>query len=234
MKKKKKIINIPSVELDKPHINRQDMEKIVNEKIKQVNDELSRGLKFIRSHPRSVTIFGSARFDERNPYYKKARELGSLIVQNGFAVVTGGGPGIMEGANRGAFESKGSSLGFVIELPTEQVINPYVNGYESFEYFFTRKVCLSFSAEAFIFMPGGFGTLDEFFEMITLVQMHKIPQIPIILFGSDFWKPLDNFIRNVLEKEHKTISVEDKNLYSITDDLEEVLRVIKEAPLRMG
>ncbi len=206
--KKKKIINIPSVELDKPHINRQDMERIVNEQIKQVNDELSRGLKFIRSHPRSVTIFGSARFDEENPYYKKARELGSIIVQSGFAVVTGGDPGIMEGANRGAFESKGSSLGFVIELPTEQVINPYVNGYESFEYFFTRKVCLSFSAEAFIFMPGG--------------------------FGSDFWKPLDSFIQNVLENEYKTISSEDKNLYVITDDIEEVLRIIKEAPLRMG
>lgn len=230
---KKKIINIPSVKIKAPALSREELENIANERVERVANELSKGLKFIRSHPRSVTIFGSARFKEDHRYYQKARELGDLIAQEGFAVVTGGGPGIMEGANRGAFEAKGSSLGLTIELPSEQIINPYVNGYENFQYFFTRKVCLSFSAETFVFMPGGYGTLDEFFEMITLIQTRKIPAVPIVLIGSDFWGPLDKFIRETLDKEFETISPEDKDLYVITDDLEEVIKIIKKAPLRM-
>ncbi len=230
----KKIINVPSVKLKVGSLNRIGLEKIVSGKIRQVSKELGRGLKFINSHPRSVTVFGSARFKEDNIYYQKAREIGSLIIENGFAVVTGGGPGIMEGANRGAFESQGPSLGLTIELPTEQVINPYVNGYENFEFFFTRKLCLSFSAEAFIFMPGGYGTLDEFFEMITLIQTKKIPKIPVFLFGSEFWKPLDNFIKKSLIEKHKTISKGDEKIYTITDDPKKMVRMIKKAKIRMG
>lgn len=231
--KQKKIINLPSVDINSVVIGREDMERIAKEEIEQITTELSRGLELIKKYPKSVTIFGSARFKEDHPYYQKARELGNLIAQTGFAVVTGGGPGAMEGANRGAFEANGVSLGLTIELPTEQVINPYVNGNEDFQYFFTRKVCLSFSAEVFVYMPGGYGTLDEFFEMITLIQTKKIPTIPIILFGSEYWNPLDNFIRNVLLKQYETISEGDEKLYTITDDFDVVLDIIKKAPVRI-
>jgi len=146
--------------------------------------------------------------------------------------VTGGGPGIMEAANRGANDAGGPSLGLNIELPAEQVINPYVTESSSFKYFFARKTALSFAAEAYIFYPGGFGTLDEFFEIVTLIQTKKIHRIPVILVGSDFWEPLHSFISDVLRLKHGTISKSDIDLYRITDDHTEIIKLIEKAPTR--
>lgn len=232
-KGQKKVVNLPSVHLNVQPLTRAAMEKQVGQHVSSIANELLRGMRFIRTYPRSVTFFGSARFPESNEYYQKAQRLGALLAQEGFAVVTGGGPGIMEAANRGAMEAKGSSIGFNISLPKEQVINPYVDGHVEFDHFFTRKVALAFSAEAYLFFPGGFGTMDEFFEIITLVQTHKIERVPIILVGKDFWQPLQHFMENLLCNRHNTIVQEDLSLYTITDDEDEIVSIVKNAPLRI-
>jgi uncharacterized protein (TIGR00730 family) len=199
-----------------------------------VNQELLRGLKAISSYPKSVTFFGSARLKDTDDYYKSARSIAGKLCGEGYAVITGGGPGIMEAGNRGSHETCGSAVGFNIELPYEQIINPYVTDEVNFHYFFTRKVSMTFSAEVYMYFPGGFGTLDELFEILPLIQTEKIDQVPVILFGSKFWKPLDEFIRNTLLKDFKTVSESDPDLYVITDSEEEVLEIIKKAPVRRG
>lgn len=213
-------------------MSQKDMTDLVHQKVSVINKELLEGLEFIGSYPKSVTFFGSARFKEDNPYYIQARRIASLLAQRGFAVVSGGGPGIMEAANRGAFDVDGTSIGFNIVLPREQVMNPYVQEHVDFQYFFTRKVSLTFSAEAYIYFPGGFGTMDEFFEILTLVQTRKIPQVPMILVGTDFWTPLKHFLENLMYKTHQTINKEDMNLFTITDDEDEILEIVKKAPMR--
>jgi uncharacterized protein (TIGR00730 family) len=186
----------------------------------------------VHSYPTSVTFFGSARFEQSHLYYKKAQYLASHICRMGFAVITGGGSGIMEAGNRGTAENCGSAVGFNIELPHEQVINPYVTHGVNFHYFFTRKVALTFSAEVYVFFPGGFGTLDEFFEIVTLVQTKKIKKVPIILIGQDYWKPLNAFIKETLSEKFETISKTDLDLYTITDDLNKALEIIEKAETR--
>jgi len=182
-----------------------------------------------KSSKKSVTCYGSARIQPGTKYYEHARSIGSKIVRElDFAVITGGGPGIMEAANRGAFEAGGDSIGMTIVLPMEQHTNPYVTLEIPFYYFFTRKTTLSFSSRAMVGFPGGFGTYDEIFEVMTLMQTGKMPRRPIILFGSDFWGPLDAVIRQTLITEFATISPEDTNLYTITDDENEVIRIIRE------
>jgi uncharacterized protein (TIGR00730 family) len=203
----------------------------VEGRLAYINEELRRGLDLITRHPRSVTIFGSARFLEDNQYYQQARELGKRIVRElDYAVITGGGPGIMEAANRGAKEAGGTSVGVTIRLPKEQHSNEYVTEHVDFYYFFTRKVILSFSALAYVNFPGGYGTLDEFFEILTLVQTHKIPTVPIVLYGESFWRELDGFIKHQLLARHETVSPQDPNLYTITDDLDQVIEIIRSAP----
>ncbi len=203
------------------------MQREAEERISIINKEFKRGFDFLANHPSSVTIFGSAVLTEEDHYYQKARELGSRIVkETGFSVITGGGPGIMEAANRGAHEAGGESIGFCIDLPREQRTNGYVTESLKFHYFFSRKVCLSFSAEAFVYFPGGFGTLDEFFEVITLVQTNKLHQIPILLFGEEYWRPLDTFLKDSLEN-RGTIKDGDRKLYTITDDLDTIVDTIK-------
>jgi uncharacterized protein (TIGR00730 family) len=202
----------------------------VEGRLAYINQELRRGLDLITRHPRSVTIFGSARFLEDNQYYQQARDLGKRIVRElDYAVITGGGPGIMEAANRGAKEAGGTSVGVTIRLPKEQHSNEYVTEHVDFYYFFTRKVILSFSALAYVNFPGGYGTLDEFFEILTLVQTHKIPSVPIVLYGESFWRDLDGFIKHQLTR-HETVSPQDPNLYTITDDLDQVVEIIRSAP----
>lgn len=199
-----------------------------------ISKEFRNGFEFIKNYPRSVTFFGSARTEEGDKYYEKARDLAKKIVSElRYSVLTGGGPGIMEAASRGAYEAGGNSIGLTIELPHEQISNKYLTDKVSFHYFFSRKVCLSFSAEAYIFFPGGFGTLDEFTEILTLVQTNKIPKAPIILVGENYWKPLENFLREVLLKD-KMIDTEDLSLYIITDNEDDVLKIIKDAPVRIG
>ncbi len=211
-----------------------DMKKEAEERVDLITKEFRDGFDFIMNHSASVTFFGSARFKEDNKYYKQARSLASRIVtENGHAILTGGGPGIMEAANRGAFESGGESLGLTIKLPHEQESNKYTTDSIDFYYFFSRKVCLSFSAEAYIFFPGGYGTMDEFFEIITLIQTHKIKPVPIFLVGSEYWKPLDEFIHKTL-LEIKAICPEDPDLYTITDDEDSIIDVVKNTPVING
>jgi uncharacterized protein (TIGR00730 family) len=172
-----------------------------------------------------ITVFGSARFKETDFYYEKAREFGKEISEIGFTVMTGGGPGIMEAANRGAFENGGSSVGCNIQLPFEQKPNPWVNTTITFEHFFVRKVMLVKYSFAFIIMPGGFGTMDEFFETLTLVQTKTITQFPIVLFGKEYYKDLLETIEAMAEK--GTIAKEDMKLVLVTDDIGEAMNHIQ-------
>ena len=232
--KPQKKINLPETEIFIKPLTLIELEENSKRRTSQVTEELTKGFAFINSYPKSVTFFGSARFDENHPYYKKAREIAKCISSEGFAVVTGGGPGVMEAANRGAFEGGGEkhSLGICIKLPNEQITNPYVKNCIDFKFFFTRKVILTFSAEAYIYFPGGFGTLDEFFEIVTLIQTNKIERVPIILVGNDYWKSFDEFIKKMLCEKYNTINKKDLDLYTITEDEEEILEIVKKAPLR--
>jgi uncharacterized protein (TIGR00730 family) len=171
-----------------------------------------------------ITVFGSARFKEDHPYYIKAREFGKRIAEMGLTTMTGGGPGIMEAANRGAFESGGNSVGCNVRLPFEQKANPYLHKTITFEHFFVRKVLLVKYSYAFVIMPGGFGTMDEFFETLTLVQTKTVTQFPIVLFGKDFYRPLVQAIESMAQE--GTISKEDMNLVLVTDSVEEAMKHI--------
>lgn len=232
MKQPKKIINLPEVELSHPKLIKEEIEHGTKLRVSRIDREFSRGFKFIKHYPKSVSFFGSARFKEDNEHYQKAKSIAEKLSSLGYAIVTGGGPGIMQAGNHGAYDAGGDSIGLNIQLPMEQVVNPYVKDSVDFYYFFSRKVTLAFSAEAYLYFPGGFGTLDEFFEILTLVQTRKIPKVPIILVGSDYWNPLNNFIKKYLLEEHNAINPEDLNLYKITDDDEEVLQMVKDAPMR--
>jgi len=172
-----------------------------------------------------VSIFGSARTNPDNPYYKSAQELGELLAAKGYGVLSGGGPGVMEAANKGAFIKKGTSVGLNIKLPMEQHANIYQTEALHFRYFFIRKVCFVKYSVALVAYPGGFGTLDEFAEVLTLIQTHKINRIPLVLVGIDFWKPLVDFFNNTLLKEHM-ISPEDMDLFILVDTAEEACEYI--------
>jgi len=172
-----------------------------------------------------ITVFGSARFKEDHPYYEKAREFGKRIAALGFTTMTGGGPGLMEAANRGAFETGGKSVGCNIRLPFEQHPNKYLNKSITFEHFFVRKVLLVKYSYAFIIMPGGFGTMDEFFETLTLVQTKSISQFPIVLFGKDYYSSLWNYAEFMAQQ--GTISREDMKLVLLTDDIDEAIQHIQ-------
>jgi len=202
-------------------------------RFRTVNEELLMALKIIDKNPRSVSFFGSARTREDHTCYEKARNLARKIAEElNYTVITGGSLGIMEAANRGAYEGGGKSVGFNIELPEEQNVNEYVHESVDFHYFFTRKVSLAFSAEAYVFFPGGFGTLDEFFEILTLVQTKKIEQVPIILFGKEYWSEVHNMIKNLLYGKFGNIDQEDMSLYTVTDDENEIIDIIKNSPIR--
>jgi len=221
----------------KPSYEKITLEKLNkdnSERIEKVGEELRDGFDLIKKYEKSVTVFGSARTLESESDYIVCRSLTKKIVEElpEYAVTTGGSLGIMEAANRGAFEGKGKSLGLNILLPNEQASNEYLTDEVNFKYFFTRKVCLTFSAEAYIYFPGGFGTLDELFEVLTLIQTGKIEKRPVILVGKDYWNNLDKFIKESLLGAEK-ISPEDLDLYTITDDEEEIIELIKDAPVRL-
>jgi uncharacterized protein (TIGR00730 family) len=173
-----------------------------------------------------VTIYGSARTARDNAYYKFAEELAGELAQAGYGIITGGGPGIMEAANKGAFEAGGISIGLNIDLPHEQAANPYINFPLHFKYFFVRKVMFMKYSMAFICMPGGFGSLDELFESLTLIQTHSVKPFPIILIGSDFWSGLVEWIRDKFIPSG-TIAKDDLLLLDIMDDVESVVNYIK-------
>ncbi len=209
-----------------------DFEHNPSWRIFRIMAEFVDGFHFISKFPKSVTFFGSARFDEKNPHYKAAQKLSRMLARAGYVIISGGGPGIMEAANKGAVEGKGQSIGLNIQLPFEQRINPYVKKSMAFNYFFTRKVMLAFSASAYVFFPGGYGTLDEAFELITLRQTHKInPRIPIILIGKDYWGPLCQWLRENAHEKHATIDAEELKLWQLTDTPEETFEIIKKTKL---
>ena len=175
-----------------------------------------------------VSIFGSARLPQNSPYYLLAEEIAKKITDLGFGIITGGGPGIMEAANKGAKENGGKSIGLNIELPFEQSFNPYIDKQYSieFDYFFVRKLMCVKCAQGFIIMPGGIGTLDELFEALTLIQTHKIGRFPIILVGSEFWKGLLDWMKNTL-LEMKLISEDNFSLFRVVDTADEAVSHIK-------
>lgn len=177
-----------------------------------------------------VSIFGSARTKPNGRYYKETVEIAEKLVTQGFGVITGGGPGLMEAANKGAQQGDGTSVGLVIELPFEQDINPYIDKDKliNFDYFFVRKVMFIKYAQAFVVMPGGFGTLDELFEALTLIQTEKIKKFPIVLFGSDFWSGLIDWIKNTLLEEYHNISPEDLDLIKVVDDVDEAVKHVSQ------
>jgi len=181
----------------------------------------------------AVTVFGSARTRRGDPYYQAALTIARGLAKNNLAVITGGGPGIMEAANRGAALGKGKSVGLNIELPMEQKGNRFANVPIHFHYFFSRKVCFVKYSIAFVFMPGGFGTLDEFFEVLTLVQTRRIPRFPLILFGRDYWTGLLHWAKNTVEK-GKFISPGDLDLVTVTDDPQKTIQIIADYMRRVG
>jgi uncharacterized protein (TIGR00730 family) len=181
----------------------------------------------------AVTVFGSARLPPGNQYYQQAIEIGSELAKLKLAVVTGGGPGIMEAANRGATEAGGKSIGLNIELPFEQQGNRFANIPVHFHYFFSRKVCFVKYSVAFIFMPGGFGTMDELFEVLTLVQTTRIPRFPLILFGSAYWSGLLQWLKTTTEG-NAMISPGDLDLLHVTDSTEEVVSIVSEYMRKVG
>ena len=198
----------------------------------RVFKQFIRGFRTLHFAGPCITVFGSARFDEKHTYYQQARDFGKRIAQMGFTTLTGGGPGIMEAANRGAFENGGQSFGCNIVLPFEQKENPYLHRSVTFDHFFVRKVLLVKYSYAFVIMPGGFGTLDELFEAMTLIQTKKINDFPVIIFSKDFHEELVEHIEKM--KQVKTISDEDLQLFLVTDSIEEGVQHIKACIERFG
>ncbi|MBQ27762.1 MAG: TIGR00730 family Rossman fold protein [Nitrospiraceae bacterium] len=188
--------------------------------------EFVRGFQGLGSIGNCVTVFGSARFPDGHRYYELARKLGYGLAEAGFTVMTGGGPGLMEAANRGAKDAGGMSIGCNIDLPFEQGRNSYLDRFVEFEHFFVRKVMLVKYSKAFVFMPGGFGTLDEVFETMTLMQTNKIASFPIVAMGTEFWDGLQQFVRGTMLAEG-TISSQDLELIHFTDSLDEAIAIIR-------
>jgi uncharacterized protein (TIGR00730 family) len=199
-------------------------------RVNRILVEFIKGFRALHFVGPCVTVFGSARFKEDHRYYTLAREMGKRIAETGFTVMTGGGPGIMEAANRGAQEGGGPSIGCNIVLPMEQKPNPYLDRFVEFRYFFVRKVMLVKYSYAFVVLPGGFGTMDELFESLTLIQTEKIASFPIVLMGVDFWEPMLEFFHERLIAE-ATISPEDLNLLKITDSPDEAIAHIAAAAM---
>ena len=195
--------------------------KIESWRVFKIMSEFVEGFDLIRRYGLAVTIFGSARATLGDDSYKSAEELAGRLAKKGFAVITGGSSGVMQAANKGAFEAGGMSVGLNISLPDAQNYNPYLTEKFGFDHFFVRKVMLTYASEAYVYFPGGFGTLDEFFEIVTLVQTKKIRKVPVILFGKDYWKPLLSFIEKTLYEDHEAIDKEDMMLYTLVDSVDE-------------
>ena len=192
----------------------------------RIMGEFVQGFEDLAHVTNGVSVFGSARTKPDDPEYRAAQETGALLARAGYAVITGGGPGIMEAANRGAFEAKGTSVGCNIELPHEQYSNEYLTLSLKFKYFFVRKMMFVKYSDAFIIFPGGFGTLDELFEALTLIQTRKIHNFPVVLFGSRYWKPMLDWLRGPMLKEGKIVEEDFRRLH-VTDSPSEVVDIIQ-------
>lgn len=215
-------------------MNKEDKE-LGEDKLRMIKLELKEGIDSVARFNPSVTIYGSARLPKEDESYKKANQLAFRLAKElGYNILSGGGPGIMEAANKGGYEAGVKSVGLTIRLPHEQGANPYVTDEIPFNYFFTRQASLSYSTEACIFCPGGFGTMSELFEILTLKKTNKIDHLPVILFGSSFWSGLDNYIKDTLHKKFNTIDEEDKDLYIIEDDIDKIIEIVKKSKIRDG
>lgn len=225
-----------------PHINEDDLawstgqlETLFNirrggfssQRLLKIMNEFIAGYRFIRHYKRAVSVFGSARAGFHDKVYQDATKLGFELATDGFAVITGGGPGIMEAANAGALKAGGESVGLNIQLPEEQRINQYVNESTSFHYFFTRKVMLASASQVYVFFPGGYGTMDELFEMLTLVQTKKVAPIKIILVNKAFWEPLVDWIKATMYRKGHAINKSDLNLFEVVDGADEAVAEIR-------
>ncbi len=202
-------------------------------RIFRIMSEFVEGFEVLSRLGPAVSIFGSARTKPGTRFYEQARRLGRMLGERDLAVITGGGAGIMEAANRGADEAGGKSVGLNITLPHEQIANPYANIRVDFHYFFARKVMFVKYACAFVCFPGGFGTLDEFFESMTLIQTEKVERFPVVLIGRSFWSRVVDWLDNVVLRRHKNISPEDLDLFHITDSLREAVSIIEESRCEM-
>jgi uncharacterized protein (TIGR00730 family) len=196
----------------------------------QTMAELIHGFRALHFIGPCITVFGSARFKEDHPYYEQTRKAAAAFAQLGFTILTGGGPGLMEAANRGAKDVGGRSVGCNIRLPVEQQPNPYLDKWVYMKQFFLRKVLLVKYSFAFVVMPGGFGTMDEYFEALTLIQTHKIKNFPVIIFGREYHQELIAYIENM--KTCATIGQEDTSLFLVTDDIDQAVRLIQEKSIR--
>jgi uncharacterized protein (TIGR00730 family) len=197
-------------------------------RVLRIQAEFVEGFGLLAELPRAVSVFGSARTRPGSPYYEAGVELGAALAQAGYAVITGGGPGAMEAANKGASEAGGMSVGLGIELPFEQELNEWVDVGVMFRYFFVRKTMFVKYAQAFVILPGGFGTLDELFEALTLVQTRKVTRFPVILFGSSYWSGLVDWVRETMVAEG-TVGPADLELLHVTDDIAEAVALIRDA-----
>ncbi len=196
-------------------------------RIFRIMAEFVDGYQFLSNFQNEITIFGSARLPRDNYYYKEAEKLSYLLSKKGFTIITGGGPGIMEAANKGAYQAGGESVGLNIQLPFEQVLNPYVTKSTSFSYFFTRKVMLTSPAQAFVFFPGGFGTFDEFFEVLDHIELGFMPRVPIVLVGREYWMPILNFLKEKCSKVG-IIPFEDLDKLLLVDSAEEAFYILRD------
>jgi uncharacterized protein (TIGR00730 family) len=197
-------------------------------RVLRIQAEFVEGFGALAEVPSAVTVFGSARTGRDHPEYQTGRDLGAALAEAGFAVITGGGPGVMEAVNRGCSEAGGFSIGLGIELPFEQGLNPWVDLGVNFRYFFVRKTMFIKYSQAFICLPGGFGTLDELFEALTLVQTKKVTKFPVVLFGTQYWQGLYDWIKSSVLEGGK-VGEKDLALLHLTDDIEDAVRVVKEA-----
>ncbi|MFA6414473.1 MAG: TIGR00730 family Rossman fold protein [Candidatus Paceibacterota bacterium] len=195
--------------------------KIESWRIFKIMSEFIEGFDIIRRYGLAISFFGSSRATLGDSSYKDAEELAKRLSKKGFAIITGGSAGVMQAANKGAFEAGGASVGLNINLPDAQVYNPYLTERFGFDHFFVRKVMLTYASEVYIYFPGGFGTLDEFFEIVTLVQTKKIRKVPIILYGKDYWEPLLGFIEKTMYERHAAIDKADMELFTLVDSVDE-------------
>jgi len=229
VKPKKKVSNIRKDTTHRNMIIRNRLIDSAEGRLGTVVDEFESVFGILAKHEKTVTIFGSARKAQDDSISTGAYDLAARLSRDGYAVVTGGGHGVMEAANRGAYDTGGASIGFNILLPHEQTLNDYTTDNFQFNHFFGRKVAMTLDASAFVYFPGGFGTFDELFEILALVQTRKIEPTPVILVGSEFWRPFDTAIREVMLDKYKTISYEDTELYRIYDNYDDIVKYINES-----
>lgn len=204
-----------------------DGDAVESWRVFRIMSEFVLGFELLRKHGLAATVFGGSRFKAGNVYYSDAEELSAKLAKMGFSIITGGGPGIMEAANVGAYKAGGKSVGLNIELPMEQKLNPYVTDNASFDFFFSRKVMLAYASELYVYFPGGYGTLDELFEMLTLIQTKKVEKIPILLYGAEYWRPLVEWIKTSLAEQYHTVDKSETELFHVVDSVDEAVSYVK-------